>query len=478
MDAASRYVLHYKVTSVEGSASIIEFLHEALVRSKEIKPEIIHGDLGAFSSIQVQEELDYLGILHSATDSRFKVFANHVIERFFRTLKETLLGKRDAIYKEFFNTVSVDLQDLGSSLRMVVQYYNDFRIHSLYKRVPRDCYYSLLDLPAKDFKQKASRTLSKKGTGLVKKLSQALIKHEDTSVLGPFKEERGQQLINLTRFLETAVNKPIIREIKDFRKAWVEDIAVREKKIQELSDRVLELTERLEAIIEKKEQRVTKKEVTKRPLKEFINGEVFLEVLTEINKSSYSDATKLRLELGLFILYLTGMRVSNLRCLNAVWFEEQVLNNKDGILEYSVIKKRKDSRLVGDTLRVFVPIETLRTLKDLYLKYQRLSGTSDPFNISRELLTKQVNSILQKLSTKPTTSHAFRYSIITRVAKESGLLMANQFIGHSNLETTNRYLLSVLQKKDLKNISKLAEQDTAVIIRSFLLKDLAKKETK
>ena len=55
------------------------------------------------------------------------------------------------------------------------------------------------------------------------------------------------------------------------------------------------------------------------------------------------------------------------------------------------------------------------------------------------------------------TSHSLRYTRITEVAKEKGIVVAKQYIGHKQIETTNRYVFNILEEEMRKALAKKAD---------------------
>ena len=87
------------------------------------------------------------------------------------------------------------------------------------------------------------------------------------------------------------------------------------------------------------------------------------------------------------------------------------------------------------------------------MKYVLKYG-ENPFNISRVKLSEGINKVMREMGV---TSHAFRRSKITEIAKEEGLLVANQFIGHKSLETTRGYIMGALMKSQVKRVGEGAQ---------------------
>lgn len=79
-------------------------------------------------------------------------------------------------------------------------------------------------------------------------------------------------------------------------------------------------------------------------------------------------------------------------------------------------------------------------------------GMEEPFKVSRQVLSRDINEVLGNATEGKATSHTFRSSFITLVGKEMGIIEASQLVGHKNIETTNRYMLSLVTKEGRKKV--------------------------
>ena len=156
--------------------------------------------------------------------------------------------------------------------------------------------------------------------------------------------------------------------------------------------------------------------------------------------------------MGYVLMYLTGMRIGVLRNLREEWFKRNILGNKTEEISYVPNKQggRESKELI-----VWVGRENIEWIKEMYLEYVN-NYEGEPFEISRQKLSEGINKIMREMGG---TSHAFRRTKITEVTKEKGIVMANQFIGHKQLETTKGYVLSTLGKKEREEIGKIWGND-------------------
>jgi integrase len=92
-------------------------------------------------------------------------------------------------------------------------------------------------------------------------------------------------------------------------------------------------------------------------------------------------------------------------------------------------------------------------IKKLYLEWKELNPTGEIFNRKEEYFLKQINKILKTFDENPTTTHAFRYTVISRLAHEYSPKIVAEWIGHASVSTTYRYLLPTLTDEERKKMA-------------------------
>lgn len=148
----SRYILSCRrAAKGETLEEAKESLRSCLNMHPGMEPKIWHGDLGVFNADTVREALLDLGICPSAPDITRGAHTNQVVERFHKTLKETLLPKLAEIHSEHFPEISLELLgDVDVAVCLLISFYNNIRINPLFNQSPRNAYYTLLGISQKE----------------------------------------------------------------------------------------------------------------------------------------------------------------------------------------------------------------------------------------------------------------------------------------------------------------------------------------
>lgn len=221
----------------------------------------------------------------------------------------------------------------------------------------------------------------------------------------------------------------LLREIRGEREAREE--------LKEVNKLLEEVRSDLGKRVKEVEERGMIKQLRSQRVRELMNNETMKRLWERTEK--LREKTRLRVRLGLLILYLTGMRIDTLRSLGGEWFERNIIRNQDPEIRYAPNKQNEKRELI-----VWLRGEDRKLIGELYMEYKR-KYRGELFEMSRVHLNNLINGVLRE---EGVTSHSFRYSVITKLGKEKGILVANQFIGHRRIDTTNRYMLSLLGKAE------------------------------
>jgi site-specific recombinase XerD len=219
----------------------------------------------------------------------------------------------------------------------------------------------------------------------------------------------------------------------------------------------------------------------KQKIREAVTPSEFASILDAIEGTSYKAS---RIRVGLVLIYLTGLRVSNL-----LKFKVYHIDNllESGSIIISLIKKGSprhqlhigaEGRKLLNKANINRDIEVLKGVKGLQedLFTSQIIGKHGGSLISRELLDRELNFVLKEASLrlgKHIRTHSFRATFITDLL-ESGVSIekVKDIIGHTSIRSTSHYRRSFLSKKELANImNNLAKANRA----SFFDKKIARK---
>jgi site-specific recombinase XerD len=236
---------------------------------------------------------------------------------------------------------------------------------------------------------------------------------------------------------------------------------------QELKDQIAHLTEinqRIEAIEmkrqqeeEERKQRILRKKNRKqKEPRAYVSYSEFRQILDCAKTASKFELVTARIVVCIALLYLTGLRVSNLLLLS----RQQVYDLlHTGEIDLRIIKGGKDQQLIC------IGASGRNILKELTL-YIDIIGQAQPDNarpfffalsdptipINRLNFDKQCNKVLTKMGLrfcKSIKTHSFRATFITDLL-QSGVTIqkVRDIIGHKSIMTTDRYRRTELGLKE------------------------------
>jgi site-specific recombinase XerD len=158
--------------------------------------------------------------------------------------------------------------------------------------------------------------------------------------------------------------------------------------------------------------------------------------------------------IALCILFLTGLRISNLK---RITVGELKSFFKGGELRVTLVKSKKDhimSYPMSNTYRE--RLDELFYEQEFSLFFNtKTDPQEEAWPMSRETLNKRINFILKKASLKTGKnfkSHSFRIGLCTAITDEFTIYEAQQMMGHAHLSTTQRYSRGTLTKREKHDI--------------------------
>jgi site-specific recombinase XerD len=449
VDLATRVVVgHFFKASAVQVDDVVKYLDKVLgVRSFVNEVEIVHSDRESlFSNDRYYDFLKSRNVRVSRGSS--KGYNNQVVERLHRTikfnLKKALITNKDlALDRKNFCFSSVSESIIKTELNRVIEEYNN---------KPHDHNYGL----SPNNMDEAFHSAKQKNT-LVASVP-SLVKNNDSETSVALMSVRKQ------------VASVYANNWEQFFLDWRKDQAIKDERLfkenlmlrKELSavhktlNYVADETKINEIARNKRELSKQKRSMSvKLPLRDVVSKDEFNTVLSLIESNSFSDC---RRRLALVVLYLTGLRVSNLRVLTVRHFKMLFRTGKTII---PLIKNGADRHSIELSLEGQKLLNQYKVIFNILCKNKCIgdpvfSSAKNPSTcISREVFDRELNSILTKASSlfgKHLRTHSFRATLITDLLISTPIDVVKEFIGHRDIKSTLTYKRSRLTEDAIKKV--------------------------
>ena len=240
----------------------------------------------------------------------------------------------------------------------------------------------------------------------------------------------------------------------------------------ELIESNKKLTQQFEAVVielnqlkqEREEKECRKKARMNRkrlPKRATMTKKIYKELIQESEGPTYIN---LRLRLALCILAVTGIRinellnirVSQLKTLTQEYWTA-IDRSKRGPSSHKAFLTKEGKKIIEDRKKDFERMFAIKE-SDAFV----FTSEATPYKtLRREILTKNVNQVMRKVSKKlpekpNITSHSFRIGYITQLWKDSkDIEFVKQTIGHQKLDTTSSYVIQLSDEERKQRISDL-----------------------
>lgn len=452
MDLASRCVVGHCYSSMPLDTDVICEVLIEVIRKRSFLPEIriIHSDRG--SIFKNKYFLDCLA-KNNITPSRGSSTGhdNQVIERFFRTLKNRIRSnlrpnwltlKEKGLSWDPLKEMEVSVEEFTKVVKQAIEDYNSTP-HAYHKRQasPNDMEEALFLKHGKDHPEEGIPL-----TGQANSQESFEIEAYKAQALEVYK---AQELESWPQFfihwrLEQKAAQERTEQLLEASHSRYETLYEQYLTLQAKLEEVHQESMRKKTAYEAKQARSLKRqEAKKQPLRATISLEEFQGIIKLVR--GRFDLTRSRRRLALAILYLTGLRVSNLLVLS-------VLNCRELLSE----KKTTISLIKGGAKRhqLVLTKKGRQFLKNFYADYHILSvkkkgsdlifsspkDNDVPFN--HELFERELNKILSKASyiyEKHIRTHSFRATFITELLTSVPIDDVKELVGHKSIATTLEY---------------------------------------
>jgi len=225
-------------------------------------------------------------------------------------------------------------------------------------------------------------------------------------------------------------------------------------------------------------RRASKSKKTRKASRDAANQDHLIMAINLVEKSSSRPKTKGLLILSFFLLYVFGLRISNLLILKNQHLTEilEYFFGNGKVVKLPLIKCKRSStkylayypsKDLGKIITKHLPIiELLRAGSPLDPLFSTPSQSSSPLN--RSYLTRKVNKILARVGAiydLNLQSHSFRIGYITSYYLAGDLALAMRMANHSHMSTTQGYIRTTYTSAQLKESSLLAESYRATSLK-------------
>lgn len=494
--AARLVVMHCYKKEPLNVEDVTQTLDMAL-KHREFLPniKIIHSDRGSiFRNITFQNFLEEKNIEISRGSA--KGHTNQVMERTFRTLKDLIREQMDKHWRE---KIKGDIKDKKQKeknaydpiKRMAFNYqqmkefvdnalntYNNRPHGALGKMTPfhmeKALYQhyneeseNLKDIPPlakNDQSENALQIRNVKEQAIISFIAKAKVlpSNERDLRFYQYLEEGFERVIDTVKDQQVFIIETITKQLKDANKQRKDMYELNLQLQQQIHTLQVESEKQRIAREDTEQKKEKRKNAVKAPIRETIEEEEFFFILGLIKYNNFVGARK---KSAIILMYLTGLRVSNLLVLtvrHAMQLLEQGETTipliKRGPQRFSIKLSDQGKALIKKFHTLFM---TLMVNKETSMP---LFTTQVCFEkpIDRTSLDKEINTVLTKASEKlgkHIRTHSFRATIITNYLHETPIDVVKDVVGHKDIKTTALYKRSKVDKHQirlvLKNLDKV-----------------------
>ena len=248
-------------------------------------------------------------------------------------------------------------------------------------------------------------------------------------------------------------NAELNAELKEQNKALEDQLNQLQEQFRIVREELEERKERERLIEKKKEKRKNQKRLPKR---EPITMEIYDSLIQSSQNFKYSNLyQRARLRLALALLFVTGIRISELLPLKMNQVESLFTNHwisidraKRGPANHKAFLTKEGSRIMRERRS---DLELLQLFKksDSYI----FTAENSTKPLAREAFTNLINKFLKDCSRRMDrnpniSSHSFRVGFITQLWRDTNdIEFVRQAIGHAKIDTTSQYVENLSEKE-------------------------------
>ena len=492
VDLAARNIVGHcytnkRITTKDVCDTINEFYH-----NRKFLPQIniIHSDKGSiFTNDQFKQYLDFLDITPSQGDSRAN--QNQVIERLNRTLKDIIRKNINNDWKKGMNDPlkynTLNTQEFAKIIHKSIEFYNDREHSTLFGLSPNQMEDALFDAHGnkhpKNLELLALNNNSPESTMI----------NQYKAIIAQKYKGNWEQFFIEWRIEQQKGQQELVREVKQQKEEFLKTIKEQKEtfqtQYQSLYQQYLEVQKELKFVHDqavedlkekqrKQELKNKRKNAKKQPLRDIITPEDFELIKSLVKGSSF---VKERRIVALTILYLTGLRVSNLLLFSVKNIKELFEKGRTHISLIKGGEKRHPIRLSNQGHQILSAIKDdcsflFKGKNDNDLLFTPLNYFNKP--MQREFFDKELNDILKQASNqlgKFIRTHSFRATLITDLLQTTPIDQVKELIGHRSIASTieykrstltNKQAIQILKKRELKPVTQNKKRGRPRIIEN------------
>jgi site-specific recombinase XerD len=484
VDLSTRAIIghNYKIEKHQG-IDVVQLLK--LIKSDRdfipSKINILHVDNGnEFDNSQVKEYCEIEKIELSYTEPG--TFQNQVIERLNRTIKKILRNRLDPTYikgskdplKEY-----VDYQTMAQVVHNAIEEYNNTtsKITNVSPNIMESALYEserqeslpLLAVNDFDLNGKAQEIKKFKQISLDKYYGNAweffYDFRQENKELARKTIEVVQESAQLVIAEAAKKSQRLLNEIKENARIVEENALILQKKYDGLLDKHLRIEQALSALQAKNDRdqaiqdeklatRLKKRNAIKLPIRDTISPEHFELTISLLKGNKILVA---RRKVAYFLLYLTGLRASNLLVFTVKHIKELCI---EGTTTIPLIKGGEQRKVIIFPRKFKEFFKKARLEVDILIAGKDegdfLFTSADDFKkpMNKNNFIDDLNQVLQevsKITGENIRSHSFRATVITTLLEEQVPIQeVMSIIGHKTLESTQSYNRSKLTEDQVK----------------------------
>lgn len=463
IDVAARNIVGHCFNNQNITTSQVCETIQQIARQRSFLPqiEIIHSDRGSiFTNQKYFACLEQLNIKRSRGSA--EAYQNQIIERLNRSIKLILRQKINPNWTKHepdpLRQLRFSFEQMASLINEAIEFYNQRPHKSLYGLSPNQMEEALFlkhgnKHPTNVGELITANNESPQAKAITEYKKQVALNYqgdwERFFVDWRIKQETFQQeLINELRQDKQKAQQKINEIATQYENLYTQNLEL-QRKLEEVYQESLRLKKEREDKLLKKQR---KKNAQKLPLRETIDLADFERILLLVRGRA---GAKERRRFALVLLYLTGLRVSNLLLFNVAHAMELFDKGNTRIPLIKRGEKRFPLRLTPKGRKLLLRFkEDFTKLAHNKTADMLLFTTAKDFTkpIARENFDKELNQILITASAqlqKHLRTHSFRATIITELLKTSPIDDVKEIIGHKSISSTLEYKRSRLQPRQM-----------------------------